>query len=89
MSGIYNNWIKVTHQNLPNDIIPMMSNGDQTPFYFGGSQIPDTIGYKKTVQGKGFISSSNIPKISQGVKTQVPYYEKQTRILLPRVLTRK
>ena len=37
-SGIYNYWPKVTH---PNAILPQTtSDGFQTPFYFGGSQVP-------------------------------------------------
>lgn len=41
MSGFYNNWFKVTHPNVPNDIVQMRSGGSQTPFYFGGSQVPE------------------------------------------------
>jgi|688.fasta_scaffold309061_2 hypothetical protein len=40
MSGFYNNWIKVTHPNMKNDIVQMESGGYQKPFYFGGSQVP-------------------------------------------------
>lgn len=90
MSGIYNNWIKVNHQNLPNDMIPMMSGGFQTPFYFGGSQVPEIIGYEKTIQGQGMFKSTNrVPKILQGIKSQQTFNDKHSNILLPRLIQRK
>jgi hypothetical protein len=43
MSGFYNNWFKVTHPNVSNDIVQMQSGGRQVPFYFGGSQVPEVL----------------------------------------------
>jgi hypothetical protein len=43
MSGFYNNWLKVTHPKMKNDIPQMESGGSQKPFYFGGSQVPSII----------------------------------------------
>ena len=42
MSGFYNNWVKV--QN-PDEIFPQMeSYAYQVPFYFGGSNVPISLG---------------------------------------------
>lgn len=42
MSGFYANWVKVQH---PNKIFHQMtSDCYQPPFYFGGSQVPETMG---------------------------------------------
>lgn len=43
MSGFYNNWYKVNHPESVNDIPQMESGGYQKPFYFGGSQVPNTL----------------------------------------------
>lgn len=34
---------KVTHPNLSNNITQMKSGGFQTPFFFGGSQVPSDL----------------------------------------------
>ncbi len=43
MSGVYNNWLKVNNPDFTNNNIQMMSGGFQKPFYFGGSNVPNTL----------------------------------------------
>ena len=83
MSGIYNHWVKVLEPGLPNDIVQMRSNGDQKPFYFGGSNIPEVNG----ISGSGFNTQHTVStiasKVNQGIN---PYYEKHSKIVLPKFL---
>jgi hypothetical protein len=54
-SGVYNYWPKVN--NPDKTFIQMESDGFQKPFYFGGSQVPVTLG----INGSG-ISSNPEPR---------------------------
>lgn len=42
MSGGYNP--KVSHPWMSNEIVQMESGAEQKPFYFGGSQVPISLG---------------------------------------------
>jgi len=86
MSGIYNYWIKVNYPNLSNDIPQMRSDGNQTPFYFGGSQVPHDIGYHESKSKSRHLISTSGEKIGQGIYKQNLYGEKHTNINLPRNL---
>ena len=54
MSGFYNNWIKVQNPNMPNDIVPMQSDGFQKPFFFGGSQVASNLKLRDNTSMKGY-----------------------------------
>ena len=82
MSGFYNYWPKVTHQN---EIFKQMeSGGYQAPFFFGGSQVPTALGIK----GNGFrtnhIVSTHVPTHGQGINKQETYHLKHRNLHLPR-----
>jgi hypothetical protein len=53
---------KVSHPNLPNDIPQMKSGAMQTPFFFGGSQVPSDLFIPKNryngSSGSGFHKGS-------------------------------
>ena len=40
------NHFKVSHPYTSNNIVQMRSAGFQAPFFFGGSQVPHTLGIK-------------------------------------------
>lgn len=87
MSGFYQNWYKVTHPDTPNDITPMESGGFQTPFYFGGSQVPTALKmdlHEQEGRGIGSYSKMNFMPIKKGQKRQNTNYHPQTNIHLPR-----
>ena len=48
---------KIVHPELTYDIPQLKSLGSQDPFYFGGSQVPDNLGFKS--KGKGIISKKS------------------------------
>lgn len=72
MSGFYNNWVKVNNPTLSNDIPAMRSNGFQVPFYFGGSNVPTSLGLEKgSYSGSGikpdvFDIRPTMPKAQKG-----------------------
>ena len=67
--------------------IPQMeSDGFQTPFYFGGSQVPHDIGYHESKSKSRHLISTSCEKIGQGIHKQNLYGEKHTNINLPRNL---
>lgn len=86
MSGFYQNWYKVQHQDVPNDIIPMQSGGFQTPFFFGGSQVPSNLGLSDTnlnIKGSGYDKVDFLPsKLGKGV--QGTGFVKSSNIHIPR-----
>jgi len=89
MSGFYNNWVKVQNPNLSNDITPMESGGFQTPFFFGGSQVPSNLGLNNTdlnISGTGLkdYSKMNFKPILKGKGIQSTNFHKQSNIHLPR-----
>jgi len=86
MSGVYNNWVKVNNPYMSNDIIQMRSNEFQTPFYFGGSQVPINLGIEETKSKTNHRISTSGEKIGQGINRQSIYNEKHKNILLPRNL---
>ena len=53
---------KVSNPHMSNDIPQMRSDGNQSPFYFGGSQIPIDLGFINTnhIQGKGINNRHSI-----------------------------
>jgi hypothetical protein len=82
MSGFYNNWYKVTHPNSSNDIVQMKSGGSQTPFYFGGSQVPETLGINThKISGK-----RDKRKISFQPDTNKPVYIHGEGIHIPKMI---
>lgn len=85
MSGFYNNWLKVQNPNTNNDIIQMQSGGNQTPFYFGGSQVPHNLGIYNHIDGGG-MSKVNFKPVFQGKKIQQTLHKKFDNIHLPRNL---
>lgn len=86
MSGFYNNWIKVNNPTMSNDIVQMESGGFQTPFYFGGSQVPTDLGFKESKFKTKHGISTSVEKIGMGINSQRTYQEKQNNIKLPRNL---
>lgn len=88
MSGFYNNWLKVQNPTMSNEIPQMESNGSQTPFYFGGSQVPSNLGLQNTthmVNGGG-MSKVNFKPVFQGKLNQNTLHKKHSNIHLPRHL---
>jgi len=84
MSGFYNAWPKVNH---PNTIFYQMeSGGFQSPFYFGGSQVPTALGMK----GSGFVKHHHVvthkPRCDMGLNVQTTVHEKHHKIHIPRHL---
>lgn len=89
MSGVYNNWLKVQNPNVSNEITPMKSGGFQEPFYFGGSQVPYTLGVDNSISGKGIKSykkSSFLPETIKGKGIPKTEFNSQSNIHLPRHL---
>ncbi len=87
MSGFYNNWYKVQHPTQSNDIIPMMSGGLQTPFFFGGSQVPvnlDIDEHRLTGSGIADYSKMNFMPMRKGIMRQDTNFHKASNIHLPR-----
>jgi hypothetical protein len=83
-AGIYNYRPKVEH---PNKVFPQMeSDGFQTPFYFGGSQVPINLGIH---EGSGLHSEykshldhmKNLSCKGRGIETTV---HKNSKIYLPK-----
>ena len=70
---------KVLHPNTLNSRIPQMeSGGFQTPFFFGGSQVPTDL-HMPTPKYDGSYSSRDLPVKGQGIKVYIPkqkYYVK-------------
>lgn len=84
MSGFYNNWIKVNNPNLNNNIVPMESNGFQKPFYFGGSQVPYTLGTEShEIKHSHCEKTDFLPNI-EGKGIQKTVYKKLNNIHIPR-----
>lgn len=55
MSGYYSNWVKV---NKPDEILPQMAS-PSVPFFFGGSQVPETLKIQEhKILGRGLLKSS-------------------------------
>jgi hypothetical protein len=84
MSGFYNYWPKVNH---PDTVYHQMeSGGFQTPFFFGGSQIPTALGIK----GNGFVTHHHIsihaPRQHLGLNVQLTNHTKHHNIHIPRHL---
>lgn len=89
MSGFYQNWYKVQHPDSRNDITPMESGGFQTPFYFGGSQVPVNLGidlHEQVGRGIGDYSKMNFMPIKKGKRGQQTNYHMQSNIHLPRMM---
>lgn len=83
-SGFYNYHPKVAH---PTTIFPQMeSGGFQTPFFFGGSQVPVNLGL---ATGSGFRTShkftndkiKTLDMQGRGIKTTM---DKHNRIMMPK-----
>lgn len=91
MSGFYQNWIKVQNPEMSNNIVPMESGGFQTPFYFGGSQVPIALNLKGTdldISGNGingYRKTNFMPEI-RGKGIQSTQMSSQSRIHMPRHL---
>jgi hypothetical protein len=87
MSGFYQNWLKVQNPNMSNNIIPMESGGYQQPFFFGGSQVPSSIGLKNTeITGEGIRGYSKVnflPEVRGKGITPTQNY-KHSNIIIPR-----
>lgn len=89
MSGTYNNWYKVQHPDMSNNIPPMESGGNQVPFYFGGSQVPAGLNINDSnlnLTGKGlrnYNKESFIPHI-KGKGIQSTKFKRHSNIHLPR-----
>lgn len=86
MSGFYQNWIKVQNPNLPNDIPPMESGGYQTPFYFGGSQVPVNLGIDNSIEGGGLHKTNFKPHV-KGLKVPPIQVNRHSNIMIPRHLS--
>jgi len=87
MSGFYNNWVKVQNPTMSNNITPMVSGGFQTPFFFGGSQVPSNLGLSDLdISGKGLedYSKMNFKPILKGKEIQSTNFHKHSNIHLPR-----
>ena len=86
MSGFYANWFKVNHPNESNEITPMESGGFQTPFYFGGSQVPVNLDPElHKIEGNGYTKTSVMPEL-KGKGVAPVFHHKQTNIHIPRQL---
>ena len=89
MSGFYNNWFKVQHPNVSNEITPMASGGYQPPFFFGASQVPTSLklsGTDMDIGGRGvgyYMKDSFMPE-SRGKGVQVTRTAGHSNIRLPR-----
>ena len=70
MSGFYNNWVKVNNSDLPNNIVQMQSGGSQTPFYFGGSNVPNALHIHSDISGGGFFDKVHTLPYVEGKGTQ-------------------
>lgn len=70
---------KVLHPDLENSRIPQMTSGAyQTPFFFGGSQVPTDLFLSKN-RYNGSYSSDDIKAKGRGIKVYIPkqkYYVK-------------
>lgn len=87
MSGFYNNWFKVQHEDVNNNIIPMQSGGLQKPFFFGGSQVPINLGISDNeLSGKGIrhYGKVNFRPELKGKGIQSTYHKQHSNIHLPR-----
>ena len=67
MSYNYNYNPKVVHPDLRNDITPMKSIANQTPFFFGGSQVPTDL-----YLDKNKYSGSSGSGFHRGKPTHIP-----------------
>lgn len=86
MSGVYANWVKVTHPFMSNDIPQMKSGEFQKPFYFGGSQVPINLGVDNTI-GEGIYKVQNKRiRQGQGLKRQITDLNYKNKIMMPRRL---
>lgn len=90
MSGIYQNWLKVQNPNMSNNIVPMESGGFQQPFFFGGSQVPSSLGLDDfEISGSGIKKYSKInfkPETIKGKGMPTTDFKKDTNIHLPRYI---
>ena len=91
MSGFYNNWFKVQNPNSENNIPPMLSNGKQPPFYFGGSSVPTMLEYHNTntnIKGSGLnnYSKINFKPAIRSIQTPSTNYHIQSNIQIPKSL---
>jgi hypothetical protein len=84
MSGFYNYWPKVNHQDEV--FAQMTSGGFQPPFFFGGSQVPTALGLDTNGMGTNHVVSTRQVTSGKGIKKQNTYHEKHKNIHLPRTL---
>jgi hypothetical protein len=84
MSGFYNYWPKVNHQDEA--YYQMESDGFQPPFFFGGSQVPSALGIKGNGLHSGHVVSTRQPTVKLGLRKQNTYHEKHKNIHHPRRL---
>lgn len=87
MSGFYNNWLKVQNPNSNNNIEPMKSGGFQKPFYFGGSQVPESIGLDDTnldIHGSGIYKKTDFKPLIKGKGLAKTTVNKNNNIYMPR-----
>lgn len=92
MSGVYNYWYKVNNPDSNNNIVQMRSNGFQKPFYFGGSQVPITLGLNShEYSGSGIrgYKKINFKPLVRGKGIQSTQRDKIGNIHIPRHLTLK
>jgi hypothetical protein len=57
---------KVSNPNLSVNIPQMRSYSFQTPFFFGGSQVPNDLGIAQSMRG-GSINRSSYKKLNQKI----------------------
>lgn len=81
MSGFYNNWVKI--QNQEANLRQMQSEAYQPPFYFGGSQVPNTLGLDKNISGRGMYTFKE-PTVSSN--NQITGGYRKNRIMIPNKL---
>jgi hypothetical protein len=87
MSGFYNVHIKVLNPNMSNDIPQMRSGGFQPPFFFGGSQIPTTLGLDNNhLQKKAYQKENFVPETIRGKGVQSTNYSRTLNTHIPRKL---
>ena len=84
-AGIYNYHPKVAH---PNKVFKQMTSGGfQTPFYFGGAQVPSTLGFQTSepMRVSHEFTSDKMEGMGLGKRgIQQTTHEKHTKIMLPK-----
>lgn len=87
MSGVYNNWFKVQHPDISNNITPMESGGFQKPFFFGGSQVPVNLGIEENhISGSGLYKKNDFKPEIRGKLNQKTIHKRINNIHIPRHL---